>query len=73
MGVGLPCRRTPTALCAALAAGAIPITVRTMKRLAAAALAVVLLLSLATMTGGCRTKKSGSREFIPGTGWTPAK
>lgn len=44
-----------------------------MKRLAAAALAVVLLLSLAMMTGGCRTKKSGSREFIPGTGWTPAK
>ncbi|MFM1770288.1 MAG: hypothetical protein RJA22_2817 [Verrucomicrobiota bacterium] len=38
-----------------------------------AALAAALLLAAAATTSGCRTQKSGSREFIPGQGWTPAR
>ena len=44
-----------------------------MKSLAFHALAAALLLAVALAAGGCRTQKSGSREFIPGQGWTPAK
>lgn len=44
-----------------------------MTRLAPLILLACLLLLVALGASGCRTKKSGSQEFIPGQGWTPTR
>lgn len=41
-----------------------------MTRIASLLLVAVFLMAAGA---GCRTKESGSREFIPGKGWTPTK
>jgi hypothetical protein len=34
---------------------------------------ILLLLAGLLVSVGCKSKPSGSREYIPGKGWVPAK
>jgi hypothetical protein len=36
-------------------------------------LCLFLLLALTLIAAGCASTPSGSREYIPGQGWVPAK
>jgi len=34
---------------------------------------MILAVLLGLLTGGCKTKDPGSREYIPGKGWQPVR